>query len=1057
MASQKKLIFKNEGIEITPNDAHILDFRGGEIVAEALGETIYIVTKNGGGNGGGTTISPPLTFKGNRFVNESTTQDLTISEAKAMLAFNKADIGLSEVDNTSDLNKPLSNADIAALAVKAPLNSPVFVGTPVAPTPLEGDNSTKLATTAFVFTAIEDLVAGSVPDATDSVKGKLKLAGDLGGTADLPTVPELVNKQATLISGTNIKTINGNSLLGSSDILVQSVLVSGTSIKTINGTSLLGSGDITISGGSGEVNTASNIGTGSNVFKQKTGVDLEFRTLVQGTGITITSNANDLTITSTITQYTDSLAQAAVVIDSIADLDTTHAPSRNAVFDALATKQPLDADLTAIAALTGSNGFLKTDGAGAWSVDTATYLTSNQSITLSGQATGSGTNSITVTLDNNAVISKVLTGFASTTGTILATDSIIQAIQKLDGNLASATAGGVSSITGTTNRITSTGGSNPIVDISANYVGQTSITTLGAITTGTWNGSAIEDSYISSASTWNNKQSGIQFQEEGSNLGTSGTATIVNFTGGNITASRTSNTITIDVSGGSGVTNLTYTASPTDGAVVSDTGNDATIPLANSTNAGLLAPSQFDKLGFISVTQAVNLDTLESDTTTNNAKVTNATHTGDATGATALTVVGINGTLLSSLSTGILKNTTSTGVPSIAVAGDFPTLNQNTTGSAATLATGRTISITGDLAYTSPSFDGSGNVTAVGTLANVNSNIGTFGSATQVAVPTVNAKGLITAISNVTITPAASSITGGAALTKTDDTNVTLTLGGNPTTALLAATSITVGWTGTLADGRIASSATWNGKQAGIQFKDEGTNLGTSATVTEINFTGNGISASRTGNVVTVDVGATSGVTNLTYTSSATNGIVVSDTGSDATILAATTSIAGLMVPAQFDKLGFLTITQAVDADALEADVADLTTLSGVASNATSLGTFTGTTIPDSSTIKAAFQSVETAMEANFVTNNRQHKIRVVSANTTISATTDGTVVFDTAGTVATLPSPTNELILRIKNVSGGNITMTGHLDGTASSTITIPSLETRVLHSTGSTFYIIG
>lgn len=38
-----------------------------------------------------------------------------------------------------------------------------------------------------------------------------------------------------------------------------------------------------------------------------------------------------------------------------------------------------------------------------------------------------------------------------------------------------------------------------------------------------------------------------------------------------------------------------------------------------------------------------------------------------------------------------------------------------------------------------------------------------------------------------------------AALTKTDDTNVTLTLGGSPTVALLAATSVTVGWTGTLA------------------------------------------------------------------------------------------------------------------------------------------------------------------------------------------------------------------------------------------------------------------
>ena len=41
-----------------------------------------------------------------------------------------------------------------------------------------------------------------------------------------------------------------------------------------------------------------------------------------------------------------------------------------------------------------------------------------------------------------------------------------------------------------------------------------------------------------------------------------------------------------------------------------------------------------------------------------------------------------------------------------------------------------------------------------------------------------------------------------AALTKTDDTNVTLTLGGSASTALLNAASITVGWTGTLAVSR---------------------------------------------------------------------------------------------------------------------------------------------------------------------------------------------------------------------------------------------------------------
>jgi len=65
--------------------------------------------------------------------------------------------------------------------------------------------------------------------------------------------------------------------------------------------------------------------------------------------------------------------------------------------------------------------------------------------------------------------------------------------------------------------------------------------------------------------------------------------------------------------------------------------------------------------------------------------------TGSGTGSFAVNVGKINGTSLAGLATGILKNTTTTGVPSIAVAGDFPTLNQNTNGSAATLTTPRAI------------------------------------------------------------------------------------------------------------------------------------------------------------------------------------------------------------------------------------------------------------------------------------------------------------------------------------------------------------------------------
>lgn len=59
---------------------------------------------------------------------------------------------------------------------------------------------------------------------------------------------------------------------------------------------------------------------------------------------------------------------------------------------------------------------------------------------------------------------------------------------------ATGSGGTVTSVSGTANRITSTGGTTPIIDISASYVGQASITMLGTIGTGIWNAGAITSS-----------------------------------------------------------------------------------------------------------------------------------------------------------------------------------------------------------------------------------------------------------------------------------------------------------------------------------------------------------------------------------------------------------------------------------------------------------------------------------------------------------------------------------------------------------------------------------
>jgi hypothetical protein len=74
------------------------------------------------------------------------------------------------------------------------------------------------------------------------------------------------------------------------------------------------------------------------------------------------------------------------------------------------------------------------------------------------------------------------------------------------------------------------------------------------------------------------------------------------------------------------------------------------------------------------------------------------------------------------------------------------------------------------------------------------------------------------------------------------------------------------------------------------------------------------------------------GGANLGYTSGASSGIVTSSSGSSATIPAATAAIAGLMLPAHFNKLAFLTVTAATDLDALRTASHAAVTLSGSAS-----------------------------------------------------------------------------------------------------------------------------
>ena len=90
--------------------------------------------------------------------------------------------------------------------------------------------------------------------------------------------------------------------------------------------------DILIGGG-GEVNTASNVGTGEGVFKQKVGVNLQFKSMVSGTGVSIVPNANDLTFNVALTAADVGLGN----VDNTSDINKPVSTAQQSALDAKKT------------------------------------------------------------------------------------------------------------------------------------------------------------------------------------------------------------------------------------------------------------------------------------------------------------------------------------------------------------------------------------------------------------------------------------------------------------------------------------------------------------------------------------------------------------------------------------------------------------------------------------------------------------------------------------------------------------------------------------------------
>ena len=152
----------------------------------------------------------------------TTTKKITLTQVKTSLALNN-------VDNTSDANKPVSTATQTALDLKVDENAAIT-----------GATKTKITYDAKgLVTAGADLAAGDMPSGIDATKistGSISNAefDYLNGLTD-NIQTQFTGKQDTLVSATNIKTINSTSVLGSGNIAVEPTITATTSADYYRG------------------------------------------------------------------------------------------------------------------------------------------------------------------------------------------------------------------------------------------------------------------------------------------------------------------------------------------------------------------------------------------------------------------------------------------------------------------------------------------------------------------------------------------------------------------------------------------------------------------------------------------------------------------------------------------------------------------------------------------------------------------------------------------------------------------------------------------------------
>ena len=286
----------------------------------------------------------------------------------------KSMVGLGNVDNTSDTGKPVSTAQQTALDLKANLASPTFTGTPTLPTgtiavtQTAADNSTKVATTAFVRGEVTALVNSAT--ATLDTLGEIATA--LGNDVNLSaTLTTSIGLKAPLASPTFTGTVT---------------IPTGASITAPTG---LVKGDVGLGNVDNTSNATERAATATLTNKTLTSPVINTPTgIVKGdVGLGSVDNTSDASKPVSTAQQTALDLKANLASPTFTGTVTVPTPTNNT--DA-ATKAYTDAIVTAAKIITaaggdGTNGqALTTNGAGTLDFTTIVGTTEASIITAVG-------------------------------------------------------------------------------------------------------------------------------------------------------------------------------------------------------------------------------------------------------------------------------------------------------------------------------------------------------------------------------------------------------------------------------------------------------------------------------------------------------------------------------------------------------------------------------------------------------------------------------------------------------------------------------------------------